>query len=233
MRDAAANATDRVIWIEKKLAFLNRAQCDSGLVPRDASHSFVFVFCPLFVVVCVCSARRGVLFPGLWLQSCGIGSLPHCSLCLTAPPLTDTADMSTASRKKKSQSNGAAAAASNGAQRSSSATAPCAAETGNNWGWGRPSPPPSERDIFAFEACPWKFIMGAAVAVPAAITYAAVGVSWWALLLLPAIGVLTALPILAFTLLPLSWQLDPAGPGCPEKFFNFNDKGQTHARLRL
>ena len=125
------------------------------------------------------------------------------------------------SRKKKSSGAAAAAVAPAPGGRQSSSK-----ETTNNWGWGRPCPPPAERDVFAFEACPWKFIIGTAVALPTAVTYAIVGVSWWALLLLPILGALFALPVLAFTLLPLSWQLDPAGPGCPEKFFKFNDKGQ-------
>jgi hypothetical protein len=51
--------------------------------------------------------------------------------------------------------------------------------------------------------------------------------AWWIVLLLPLIGVLTALPVLTAVLMPLSWKLDPAGAGNPEKYFRFNDKGQT------
>lgn len=136
------------------------------------------------------------------------------------------------SRKKKSSGSASAAAAVAPAPSGARGGKASSKETSNNWGWGRPCPPPAERDVFAFEACPWKFIIGMAIALPTAITYAIVGVSWWALLLLPVFGALLALPVLAATLLPLSWQLDPAGPGCPEKFFKFNDKGNHNMHTR-
>lgn len=136
------------------------------------------------------------------------------------------------SRKKKtSSSSGGASQANNTHSHSSSSGQPrkqasngSAKEHSNSWGWGRPSVPSPDRDVFAYQHAPWKLIGALAVGIPLAATYAIVGVSWWAVLLLPAIGILTALPVLAGVLMPLSWQLDPAGAGNPERFFRFNDK---------
>jgi len=124
------------------------------------------------------------------------------------------------SKKKKSSSGAVAPARRNG----SSAALAQGKETGNTWGWGRPCPPPKEHDVFAFEQANWWLIGGLAVVVPLGISYALVGLSWWLLVLLPVIGVLTALPVLAGVLMPLSWRLSPAGAGNPEKYFNFKDK---------
>jgi cyclopropane fatty-acyl-phospholipid synthase-like methyltransferase len=139
------------------------------------------------------------------------------------------------SSRKKKTSNGSSAVApaprngtSNGSKaaraKSSTYCATRAEETTNTWGWGRPVQPPADRDVFAYRSCPWWLIGGLDVVVSVAITYLAVGVSWWALLLLPVLGALLALPCLAAVLIPLSWQLDPAGPGNPEKYFIFKDK---------
>lgn len=78
--------------------------------------------------------------------------------------------------------------------------------------------------MFAFEQCPWKLIAFLDVAISVALTYVTVGYSLWAVLTLPIFGLIFALPMLAAVLLPLSWSLDPAGAGNPEKYFKFNDK---------
>jgi hypothetical protein len=96
-------------------------------------------------------------------------------------------------------------------------------------GWGRPVPPPASRDVFAYEQCPWKLIAFLTVACAAASTYFTVGLTLWAILTVPIFGALFALPMLAAVLLPLSWRLDPAGEGNPEKYFIFHDKGQSTA----
>lgn len=62
------------------------------------------------------------------------------------------------------------------------------------------------------------------MAIAASLTYFTVGLTLWAILVLPVLGLLFALPCLALVLLPLSWRLDPAGAGNPEKYFSFNDK---------
>lgn len=97
-------------------------------------------------------------------------------------------------------------------------------------GWGRPSVPPASRDVFAFQRCPWWLIGAVDVTLSAVLTYASVGLTAWAILLLPVLGLFFALPALAFVLLPFSWYLDPAGAGNPEKYFTFNDKGQQAYR---
>jgi hypothetical protein len=143
------------------------------------------------------------------------------------------------SSKKKRSTTGAVAPAPQrtGSMRNGSAAAASSGkETGNTWGWGRPSVPPPERDVFAFEKANWWWIGFLAVSIPAASSYGVVHFAqisaWWIVLLLPLIGVLTALPVLTAVLMPLSWKLDPAGPGNPEKYFRFNDKGQTQTHAQ-
>jgi len=126
-----------------------------------------------------------------------------------------------------SYGNGNGHGAANGAQWTSTApesAPPCKEETSNTWGWGRPAPPPASEDVFAYERMPWYFLIALQVAVPSALTYYLVGWSWWGLILLPALGALLLMPLLAILLLPFSWMLDPAGAGNPEKYWTFNDK---------